>query len=407
VDTSQFVRYPDTLSLIATRSWVTDQGYLTEEVDADTTNELQTLSWNAGMNGNDMITLSNGGGFVIINDDVDDADNDPANEIQTLSYSGDTLYISEGNNVVITSGGSGTDDQTLSISNDTLSIENGNSVVLPSSGSIDTSSFVRYPDTLSVIATKSELYSDADIDGSETAFTGWDKNAADDVGQLSDLSDVNTSTATNRNVLIADGTDFESRALTEADISDFGTYLTSEVDGSTTNELQTLSWAAGTSGNDEITLSNSGGTVTITDNVDDADNDPANELQTLTLSNDSLVISDGNTVTFADLLVPGVTNNGTNLTADFADGFGGIIQVNLNDAGSATLNLNNLRQGVVYTCHVYNATSTVVTLASNESETDFNYIDGTVIPSDQATIAEGDMITYYVDGTDIGTTLKP
>jgi hypothetical protein len=38
--------------------------------------------------------------------------------------------------------------------------------------------------------------------------------------QLSDLSDVNTSTATNRNALIADGTDWESRALVEADISD-------------------------------------------------------------------------------------------------------------------------------------------------------------------------------------------
>jgi len=44
--------------------------------------------------------------------------------------------------------------------------------------------------------------------------------------ELSDLSDVNTSTATNRNVLVADGTDWESRALVEADISDLGTYLT-------------------------------------------------------------------------------------------------------------------------------------------------------------------------------------
>lgn len=42
--------------------------------------------------------------------------------------------------------------------------------------------------------------------------------------QLSDLSDVNTSTPTNRNVLVADGVDFESRALVEADIADFGSY---------------------------------------------------------------------------------------------------------------------------------------------------------------------------------------
>ena len=46
--------------------------------------------------------------------------------------------------------------------------------------------------------------------------------------ELSDLSDVNTSTATNRNVLVADGVDWESRALVEADISDLGSYLTSE-----------------------------------------------------------------------------------------------------------------------------------------------------------------------------------
>jgi len=43
--------------------------------------------------------------------------------------------------------------------------------------------------------------------------------------QLSDLTDVNTSTVTNRNVLVADGVDFESRALLEADISDLQSYL--------------------------------------------------------------------------------------------------------------------------------------------------------------------------------------
>ena len=46
--------------------------------------------------------------------------------------------------------------------------------------------------------------------------------------QLSGLSDVNTSTPTNRNVLVADGIDWESRALVEADISDLQTYLTTE-----------------------------------------------------------------------------------------------------------------------------------------------------------------------------------
>lgn len=43
--------------------------------------------------------------------------------------------------------------------------------------------------------------------------------------QLNELSDVNTSTTTNRFALVADGVDFESRLLVEADISDLGSYL--------------------------------------------------------------------------------------------------------------------------------------------------------------------------------------
>lgn len=55
--------------------------------------------------------------------------------------------------------------------------------------------------------------------------TSWSQIAGSGgASELSDLSDVNTSTATNRNVLVADGTDWESRALVEADISDLGSY---------------------------------------------------------------------------------------------------------------------------------------------------------------------------------------
>lgn len=48
--------------------------------------------------------------------------------------------------------------------------------------------------------------------------------ASSGVGELVDLSDVNTSTPTNRNVLVADGVDWESRPLVEADISDLQSY---------------------------------------------------------------------------------------------------------------------------------------------------------------------------------------
>ena len=64
-----------------------------------------------------------------------------------------------------------------------------------------------------------------------TAGTDWvleDKPIPGGGGatQLNELSDVTNVTYTNRHVLIADGVDYDSRALVEADISDLGTYLT-------------------------------------------------------------------------------------------------------------------------------------------------------------------------------------
>lgn len=53
---------------------------------------------------------------------------------------------------------------------------------------------------------------------------GFETPTGGGASELSDLTDVNTSTPTNRNVLVADGVDFESRALVEADISDLGSY---------------------------------------------------------------------------------------------------------------------------------------------------------------------------------------
>lgn len=69
-----------------------------DDADADPANELQGLS----KSGN-AITLSQGGGTVT--DEVDDADADPGNELQTLSLSGQTLSISNGNSVTLAGGG--------------------------------------------------------------------------------------------------------------------------------------------------------------------------------------------------------------------------------------------------------------------------------------------------------------
>lgn len=87
------------------------------ELDASTTNELQTLT----QSGN-TITLSNGGGsFTLPTFNDTDA--------QTLSLVGNNLSISNGNTVVLPTY---TDAQSLTVTGNTLSISNGNTITLPS-----------------------------------------------------------------------------------------------------------------------------------------------------------------------------------------------------------------------------------------------------------------------------------
>lgn len=90
------------------------------ELDASTTNELQTIS----ISGN-TISLSNNGGSITLPTFVD-------TDQQSLSLIGNTLSISNGNSVVLpTYVDTNTDQQSLSLTDNTLSISNGNSVVLP------------------------------------------------------------------------------------------------------------------------------------------------------------------------------------------------------------------------------------------------------------------------------------
>lgn len=86
------------------------------ELDASTTNELQTLT----QSGN-TITLSNGGGSFTLPTFTD-------TDAQSLSLIGNNLSISNGNTVVLPTY---TDAQSLTINGNTLSISNGNAITLP------------------------------------------------------------------------------------------------------------------------------------------------------------------------------------------------------------------------------------------------------------------------------------
>lgn len=93
------------------------------------------------------LSISNGNS-VILPDNVDDADADPANEIQTLSLNGKDLSISGGNTVTFNFNDADADStnelQLLSVSGNTLSISNGNTVALTSSQWNDNSRGIYY-----------------------------------------------------------------------------------------------------------------------------------------------------------------------------------------------------------------------------------------------------------------------
>src|SRR5690554_1516495 len=179
-------------------SFANDAGYLTSftEVDGSVTNELQTLSKTL-----DIVTLSNTGGSFSVND----ADADPLNELQDISLSGSNLSLSSGSTVDLSGVG---------------------------------------------------------FDGNYSNLTGAPTNVSyfnNDAGYLTSFTELDpifsASPAFNiTNTLMNNW----SIAYTWGNHANEG-YLTTEVDGSITNELQTLS----ISGND-LTISGSlGNTVTL------------------------------------------------------------------------------------------------------------------------------------------------
>ncbi len=109
------------------------------------------------------------------------------------------------------------------------------------------------------------------------------------------LTITNNGTATDIDLLpYLDNTDTQ---LTEAEVDAFASnngYLTTEVDGSISNELQTISKSGAT-----VSLSNGGGSFT--DSVDDSDNDALNEIQDLQLATNTLIITNNTSPTSIDL----------------------------------------------------------------------------------------------------------
>ena len=194
------------------------------------------------------------------------------------------------------------------------------------------------------------------VAGSETAFDGWDKSTSDDVTELSDLSDVGTTTPTNRNVLVADGDSWEARSLTEADISDLTHTVDTTCDGETCNIANT-----GTLDGYEASE--------LLDNTDD---------QTLSLASNTLSIENGNSVDLS-----GYLDN--------------------TDSQSLSLSSNTLS---------ISGSSSSVDLSGYLDDTDTTYtaggsllqLVGTVFSIDEGTLTDGNLCSYESTGTELQCT---
>jgi hypothetical protein len=149
--TSQLLSVPYALHANTADNVLNDQ---VDDADNDPTNELQDWTTLPGIPADiadgdqvddadsdpnnelqDWSTLPGIPAGIADGDDVDDADADPNNEIQDLDLNGNTLSLtSDATTVDLSSYLDNTDAQTLSLAGSDLSISGGNTITLPSSG---------------------------------------------------------------------------------------------------------------------------------------------------------------------------------------------------------------------------------------------------------------------------------
>ncbi|WP_431170872.1 hypothetical protein [Robiginitalea biformata] len=281
-----------------------DLSSLVDDADADPTNELQTIS----RTGTD-VTLSDGGGTV----SVADNDNDSSNETNTaFAVNAGNLEITDAAGTLSVPVSSlGSDDQNLTLAANSLSIEDGNSVDL--SGYLDN--------------TDDQNISGSGLSG--TDLTIGIENGTNEVIDLSSLVDDADADPTNELQTI-------SRTGTDVTLSDGGgTVSVADNDNDSSNETNTafavnagnleITDAAGTLsvpvsslGSDDQNISGSGlsgtdltigienGTnevIDLSSLVDDADADPNNEIQDMSLAGNTLSLTgDATTVDLSGYL---------------------------------------------------------------------------------------------------------
>ncbi|MCI4670071.1 MAG: hypothetical protein MRZ79_18180, partial [Bacteroidia bacterium] len=227
--------------------------------------------------------------WVLGEDEVDDLDSDPANELQNLTFSGGILTISGGNNVVIPDD---VIDSDADPSNELQSIAVvGDSIFL-----FPQSPLQPNPVALPVYTSGSGI----SISNRIITNTG-DTNALDDITTSTNAMGDVTGLYPTLKVTGLDSVPLNFIALSPGQILKYrGGFWTNAVDSvndadaDPNNEIQSLSLAGR-----DLTISGSN-TITLPDSVNDADSNPTNELQNLSLVGRTLTITDGNSVSLPD-----------------------------------------------------------------------------------------------------------
>ena len=321
-----------------------------DDADNDPTNELQSIS----RVGN-TVTLSQGGGSV----SVDDADADPTNELnQSMNLTGTSLNLTDADGVLTVELSSLVDDadadptnelnQTMNLTGTTLNLmDAGGTLGVDLSSLIDDADADPTNELIQTVTFDGSTLSVSDPGGVHSVNLSSLQNDADNdptnelnqtmtfVGTTLNLTDAGGTLGVNLSSLIndadADPTNELNQAMnfvgTTLSLTDAGgTFnvnlgsLIDDADADPTNELQTIS-ASGTTnqlsidldlgggsvellGAGATTLTRSGNSITIssTDEVNDADNDPTNELQSFVLTGSASPVVTlnpaGNSMTF-------------------------------------------------------------------------------------------------------------
>ena len=194
-----------------------------------------------------------------------------SNEIQALTISNDTIYLSSGGNVVLPT--------YSTFSGSYIDLTNKPVIPVNTSDLTNNSGFIISPNDADSDATNEIQVLSISNDTIYLTNGGYAVLPASGNGDFNTLINVPAG--------IADGDD--DTQLTEAQVDAYANnngYLSTEVDGDATNELQTLSVT-----NDNLSLSN-GNSV----NLSSVDN------QTISLSGTNLSINNGNTVSLAAFL---------------------------------------------------------------------------------------------------------